>query len=150
MGATAAFMFAGTALQAYGQYQSGKFTNALMQQNARVAEIQAEDALSRGTEAEQLHRQQVQGLIGSQRASFAGQNVDVGSGSALDIQAETSLLGELDALTIRTNAAREAWGHRVQAEDYRARGRIARAEGTIGAASTLLTGGARTYYMAKS
>jgi hypothetical protein len=28
-------------------------------------------------------------------------------------------MGELDALTIRNNAAREAWGYRVQATNYR-------------------------------
>ncbi len=39
------------------------------------------------------------------------------------------MLGELDALTIRSNARREAWGYQVNAEDLKRRGEIARKEG---------------------
>lgn len=121
--------------------------------NAMVAELQAEDALDRGLDEEQRFRSSVRGMIGSQRAALAANNVDVGYGSALDVQADAAFLAELDVMQIRTNAAREAWGYKVQAEDYRKRGQIIRKEGDyaklaggealvasrIGAAGTLLT-----------
>jgi len=97
--------------------------------NASVADLQAADAIDRGKDEEGRFRLQVRGLIGSQRAGFGASNVDVGFGSAVDTQADAAFLGELDALTIRTNAAREAWGYQVQAEDLRRRGQIARQEG---------------------
>lgn len=97
--------------------------------NAAVAEQQAKDAIQRGTADEQRFRQGVRGIIGSQRAAFAASNVDVGFGSAVDVQADAAFLGELDALTIRTNAAREAWGFSVQAADARKRAEVARKEG---------------------
>lgn len=124
--------------------------------NAHVADLQATDAVERGAEAESRFRTQVRGAIGSQRNAIAGNNVDVGFGSAVDVQGDAAYLGELDALTIRTNAAREAWGYQVQAADLRKQGDIDRKAGAnqiaageqaatasnfqVGA--TLLTGGA--------
>lgn len=94
--------------------------------NAQVAELQAQDALGRGQDEESRFRTSVRGLLGSQRAGFGGQGVDVGFGSAADVQADAAYLGELDALQIRTNAQREAWGLEVQAEDLRAGAATAR------------------------
>lgn len=127
--------------------------------NAAVASVQAEDAVARGAQEESRFRTGVRGLIGSQRAGFAGGNIDVGFGSAVDVQADSAFLGELDALTIRTNAAREAWGYKVQAEDLHKRADIARKTGVmvaetgranatsayIGGATSLLTGAANLY-----
>jgi hypothetical protein len=88
---------------------------------------------------------QVRALVGSQRASFAGQGVDVGSGSAADVQADAAYLGELDKRQILSNAQREAWGYRVDAENNRRNADIARKGGAAaqsasrwGAASTAL------------
>jgi len=99
--------------------------------NAAVAGVQAEDAVARGAEEESRFRAGVRGMVGSQRAGFAAGNIDVGYGSAADVQADTAFLGELDALTIRTNAAREAWGYKVQAEDLHKRAAIARKTGVM-------------------
>ncbi len=97
--------------------------------NAQVADLQAEDALARGAEDTARFRSKVRGAIGAQRVGFAASNIDVGYGSAVDVQSDAAYLGELDALTISGNAAREAWGFKVQAEDYRKRGQLAREEG---------------------
>lgn len=99
--------------------------------NASVADQQAADALARGAQEEQRFRQGINGIIGAQRAAAAGSNVDVGFGSALDVQADAAFLGELDALNIRTNAAREAWGYDVEAYDTRRRAEITRREGVM-------------------
>lgn len=160
----------GAATSAVGQYKAGQAGKAagkaqadvsnssadLADYNASVADLQATDAVERGAEAESRFRTQVRGVIGAQRAGFAGANIDVGFGSAVDVQADAAYLGELDALTIRTNAAREAWGFNVQAYDYRAKATIDRkaaanqiaagdqaaTAGLINAGSTLLGGGA--------
>lgn len=132
--------------------ESAESAAGLFDYNAAVADLQASDAIARGAEEENRFRAGVRGIVGAQRAGFAAGNVDVGFGSALDVQADAAYLGELDALTIRTNAAREAWGYKVEAEDLRRRGQITRKEGKnaelagreqrlqsrIGAASTIL------------
>jgi len=69
--------------------------------------------------------------VGTQRAGYAGQNIEVSSGSALDIQADATLLGELDSRQIRQNAMREAWGYQVEAYDTRKRAAIMRREGVM-------------------
>lgn len=111
------------------QQEAAESEAGLTDYNAQVADLQAGDAVARGAEEEQRFRAGVRGLVGAQRAAFAASNVDVGFGSALDVQADTAMLGELDALQIRTNAAREAWGYQVQAVDLRERARITRKEG---------------------
>lgn len=128
----------------------GQYAGRIADQNAGLAEAQAADAVARGTVAEGRFRQGTRGLIGSERATAAANGIDVGTGSAADIQANTAQLGELDALTIRNNAAREAYGYRVDAANYRAQGANARAGGAnaagaagIGALSTLAGGAAR-------
>lgn len=132
---------------ATGAARQGAFEQGIYNQDAAVADLQAQDAIARGTEAELRYRRGVRGTVGSQRAALAAQGVDLAGGSAADVQAETTLLGELDALTIRNNARREAWGFQVQATDLRARGQLARMGGDNTAAAlrtqsigTLLTG----------
>lgn len=124
--------------------------------NANVADLQAQDATQRGALDESRFRTTVRATIGSQRAGFAASGVDVGFGSAVDVQADAAKLGELDALQIRSNAAREAWGYEVQAVDFRNRGIVQRQEGVaqlqageaqqtasrFGAASSILGTGA--------
>lgn len=143
MGATAALavVAGGTAMSAYGQMQSGKETNTLFQQNAQIAEYQAQDAEARGKVGEKQSRRLTEKVIGAQRTSLAGQGVDVNRGSALDVQSDAAYLGELDALTIRNNAAKEAWGYRMQAKDLSTRGRNAKREGEWGAYTTILGSG---------
>lgn len=134
-----------TATQVIGQIKAGNAARrageaerrasesvaSLHDYNADVADLQAADAIARGTIDENQFRQQVRGLIGRQRADIAASGVDVGFGSAVDVQADAAHLGELDALQIRQNARREAWGYKVQAVDYRRRADIARREGVF-------------------
>lgn len=145
----------GTILDIYGRNKSAAAANTAAKSaaaqhefNARVADLQAEDALLRGAEQEQQFRTQVRQLIGRQRAGYAAQGVDVGVGSPVDVAGDTAYLGELDALTARNNAMREAWGYRVEAEDRRKAADVARKGGQAaltaarwGTASTILGAG---------
>jgi len=135
----------GTATSVIGQVKAGRAARRageaerqaaesqaeLIDYNAAVADLQGQDAIERGAEEEARFRQRIRGTIGAQRAAFASSNIDVGFGSAVDVQADAAFLGELDALTIRTNAAREAWGYRVESADLRRRADIARREGVM-------------------
>lgn len=133
---------ASTVVDAVGKVKAGNAAKKVGDFNANVAEQQAEDALTRGVEKEQTFRQGVKTLIGSQRAGYAAQNVSVESGSAVDVQADAAFLGELDALQIRTNAQREAWGYRQDAENARLGGQSASASARWGAASSVAAGAA--------
>lgn len=59
----------------------------------------------------------MQQQLGQQTARLAAQGTDL-EGSPLDILGDTRAAGELDALTIRANAAREAYGYQAQGLGY--------------------------------
>lgn len=112
-------------------------------QNAQFANQAADDAVARGEFESDQQRLQTRAAIGSQRAGFAANGVDVNSGSAAEIQDDTAALGELDALTIRNNAAREAWGYRTQAQQNVLAASTARSSAKSGMFGSLLTAGAQ-------
>lgn len=126
----------GNAARKAGEIQAdiGRDARDLEYFNANVSEQLAQDAIARGRDDEQRFRQGVRTLIGSQRAGFAAQGVDVGVGSPVDVVADAAFLGELDALTVRSNAEREAYGHGIDADNARRRGDIALKEGRYAAA----------------
>ena len=133
--------------RAQGDYASG-----VSDINAGLADAQAADATRRGAVNESRFRSGTKQLIGAQRAAAGSSGIDANSGSALDVQSDSARLGELDALTIRNNAAREAWGYSVQAANERTQGAMAKAAGENEASaknaeaySTLLTGAANIY-----
>lgn len=86
-------------------------------QNQALAERQAADATQRGQVAEENRRRQTALQLGQQTAALAAQGTDL-TGSELDILGDTAAAGELDARTLRVNAAREAYGYQVQAMGY--------------------------------
>lgn len=139
-GGLAAVSMAGSAMSAYGKIRAGSEADKMFNRNAQIAEIQAQDAIARGKIEEKKARRVTEQVIGAQRVGLAAQGVDVNRGSALDVQADAAYLGELDVLTIRNNAAKEAWGFRTQADDLRYRGKVAKQEGWSGAANTILAG----------
>jgi len=155
MGATAGILFTagGGGFQASSQWQAGNaqskvdlYNAQVAANNAKVDALQSDDAIARGSTAETVHRKQVKALIGSQRASLAASGVDVNDGSALDVQTDSARQGETDALTIRANAAREAWGYKVkqvndlsQEQQYKTQSQIDKAAGKRNAAGTIIT-----------
>lgn len=120
--------------------------------NATISEKRARDALERGALEEQQKREQVAQVQGKQRAAMAANGLDLTFGSPLDTLVDTATLGELDALTIRKNSAREAYDYRVQAANGRADASLARANaqntktaGYVSAFGTVLSGGAKAF-----
>ena len=96
--------------------------------NATIANQNATTALQAGQAAEAAQRMKTAGLIGSQRAGLAANGVQLNSGSALDVQSDAASLGELDALTIRSNAARTAAGYEAQAGNSTAQSQLDQAQ----------------------
>lgn len=123
----AAIAIAGTAASAYSTYQQAKtakgqakYQEGVANNNKIIADRAADDAIKRGEVEEARKRQDIELLKGKQIAGFAGSGTDLSSGSALDVIGETAALGELDALTIRSNYAREAYEKRVQGTNFQA------------------------------
>ncbi len=135
----------GQGIQGASQLAQGKQAAADAETNQRIANAQAEDALLRGTKEEERYRRLIATTVGAQKAEFGRRNVVASSGTALDILADTAMIGEEDIQTIRSNAARQSWGYRNQASEA-ARWGAAQLNNAYGqAGNTLLTAGAQAY-----
>jgi hypothetical protein len=108
----------GASDQAQAQKDSLAYQAQVAANDAQLSEWQAQGVEQQGVEAEGKQRLQTANLKGTQRATLAANGVALGEGSALDILAGTDYMGEQDALTIRDNAARQAWGYRTQGQNY--------------------------------
>lgn len=135
----------GQGQQAAAQRASLEYQAAVSRNNQILAERQASDAEARGRIAERNQRIKTQQLQGRQRAVLASNGVVVDEGSALDITSDTAAIGEQDALTIRSNAEREALGFRTQGMNFGATAGLqsmqaANTSATMGQVGTLFQG----------
>lgn len=93
------------------------YQSQVARRNQDLMARQSADALQRGQMAEENRRRLMQQQLGQQTARLAAHGTDL-EGSPLDILGDTRAAGELDALTIRANATREAYGYHVQGLGY--------------------------------
>lgn len=135
---------AGTAVSAGAAIVGAQAQADQARSQARVSKFLAQDAIDRGRREERAERERMQRILGMQRAAFGASGAVVDVGSALDVLEDTAYFGELDALTIRANAEREAWFHRSNASQARAAASDYVRQGYIGAGVTLLAGAAGT------
>lgn len=144
----------GTVVTTIGQVQQGKAQQAafeyqagIARNNEIIAQRAAEDARKRGELEANLQRERGRLLRGQQRAALAGAGVLVDTGSAGRLIEDTAAFSELDALTIQSNAEREALGFETQAMNFQGEGAIAsasaksaRTQSLFKAGGSLLTG----------
>lgn len=122
--------------------------------NAKMAEYAAVDAENRGARDIEESNKRARAMRGAQEARLASNGLMLDSGSALNILEDTDLLAEADARLIRDNARREAWGYRVQGQNFNSSANMYRSAAKnerpgLSAASSLL-GSATQYYSANS
>jgi hypothetical protein len=135
-----ALIIGGALIKGQSQLQQGQAASYAASYNQQTAQLQADDAIARGVEDERRFRVGVSQLIGQQRAGFSGQGVDINSGTPLAVQQDAARQGELDALTIRNDAFREALGYKIQAENFSMQSKAADKQGKAGFLGTILGG----------
>lgn len=147
MGATAGLAimggssFVGGLTEASAAKSQANYQKQQYEQNAVLAEMQAQDAIRRGDKDAAQVISKGKRMAGEQRAALAASGVDVNYGSAAELQDETLSLSERDATTARINAWREAWGYKTQANNYAGQGSFAQAAGIGKAKNSVMTGG---------
>jgi hypothetical protein len=117
---SAAFMNAGSQ-KSFLKYQAD-----MAEINARMSELQAQAAISRGNSVEQQVLMDLSRTKSSQKVAFAANGVDLSSGVVQDVRDSTNMLADIDITNVRLNAAREAFGYRTQAVNERTRASMAR------------------------
>ncbi len=130
----------GGIVQGIAHYKEGQFSAQVQEANAQSAEQAAGDAQLRGLAEQANFKLKAGQLAARQRMALIGANVDLTSGTAVDIAAETQAMTQRDAEVIGNNAAREAWGFKSQALNYRAQGELDKLRGKYAMAGSLLGG----------
>lgn len=138
-----ALVVASTVVSTASAYQQGQYQEDIAEYNARVSENEATRVRNIGVDEENKQRRQTAELISRQRTQLAASGVDIGTGSALQLQEDAALLGEIDALNIRENFAEQATALERGTVSGRSQGRAAARAGTTQAFGTLLSGGAK-------
>lgn len=126
------------------------YQNAVGKNNAISAEYAAKDSLDRGIVEEDKQRNRTRALMAQQRASMAANGIDGTTGTGSLLLADSAAMGEFDALTVRNNALKGAYGLGVQADNMRAEGQNALIKGQNQAIGTVLTAGSQVYGMGKT
>ena len=111
---------AGAGLSAYSAYQQNSVAKAVASNNAAMAEISAQDSLRRGEKDVQETQRRAAMLKGAQRSNMAAKGLDLGTGTAAQLQDQTDFFAAADVATQRTNALKDAQGFRSQGANYRA------------------------------
>lgn len=138
-----------------GQIEQASAQAAASKYSAQVAGINQKQALTNEQLASEsgdiqadIQSRRTRALVGEEIANAGASGLDVRSGSNIDTQISSQIMGKVDALTVRSNAAREAYGYQTQADTFagekslkEAEGKNAQTAGGIGAASTLLGAG---------
>lgn len=103
---------------AVGARNQAKANQQVAQNNAAIAEMQAQDAEIRGEKAAQQVRRNTSQMVGTQRAVMAARGLDLAEGTPADIIDQTDFFGQVDEQTTRNNAKKEAWNARAQKVGY--------------------------------
>ncbi len=124
----------------------GKYEQQVANQNAALEERSQRDAISRQETEQTRHYRRLSQALGEARLRNSAAGLDIGFGSAADLETDIALIGYEDSATLAENANKEIMGYDINAANFRnqgtaarARGRSAQTAGFIGAAGTLLS-----------
>lgn len=137
----------GALAQGAAAAEEARYQAQVARNNAVIARRNAEYSLEAGVREESAYRIKGTLLRSAIKARYGASGVDVNIGSPVRVDASAALVQELDALTLRNNAAREAYNHEVQATNFESQAELnemqasnAMMSGFFGAASSLASG----------
>lgn len=115
----------GTGVGVMGQLQqasaasaAAKYQSEVAAGNQTIANQNASFASAEGEQQAAMSEQKTRATEGAILAGQASSGVDVNSPTSKGVRASETELGQLDADTIRANAARQAYGYETQATNF--------------------------------
>jgi len=147
----------GAILSGIGQKQQADYQAQVADQNARIAENQAQDSILNTNLAAQRRYRELSQTQGAQAAAMAANGVDLNFGSAVDVQRDTAMIGGEDMAQLYKAGNEQtkgfeinAFNDRSKAAGYRAQGRAALMKGIFNGLSTALSGASQAAGMSKA
>lgn len=130
---------------------SYNYKAAVANNNAIIAQRNADQATEAGQVGAQVQGLKTKNLVANELVTQASNGLDVGSGTNVKVRESAENLGHLDTLTILSNAAKNAQGFKVQGMNFTAEGQLDKAAaqnaetaGSFNVATSLL-GGASSF-----
>lgn len=133
---------ASTAMQMKAASDQADYTSQVNRNNAKTAEYAAVDAQRRGELEAQAVQRRTSQMVGQQRAGYAAKGLDITEGTPGDVIDQTNFFGQADAKTARYNASLDAYGKRVQSQNFSSAANAAQVNGQNAMAGSLLSGAA--------
>lgn len=139
----------GQSMQSRAATQSAKYNAAIAANNQVIAKQNATAAMQEGEANASASSQKTKAQLGGILANQGASGVDINSGSSVDVRSSAAQNGELNAINIRADAARRAYGYQTDAAQYGLQEKMDKSEaknaaisGDINAAGTLLSAAA--------
>jgi hypothetical protein len=136
----------GALLGGIAQGNAASYQAQVAQNNAQIAQQNATYSLQAGNAKVEQAGLKAAEDVGAAKTALAANNVDVNSGSALDVETGTRQKGALNQYTIANDAELQAYGYRTQATGFEAQAGLDDATATeapigaaIGATGSLLS-----------
>src|SRR3954465_8007051 len=120
----------GAILSGIGQKQQADYQAQGADQNARIAENQAQDSILNTNLAAQRRYRDLAQTKGAQTAAMAANGVDLNFGSAVDLQRDTAAIGAEDLAQIYKGGNERTRGFEINAFNYRSEAQGDRAKGS--------------------
>jgi len=146
LGAATGLTLLSTAAGVQSAGQEGKYTKKVYDQNALIAARLAQIAKERGDWEITKRAMETRQAVGTQKATFAGQGVDLSSETVTNTIADTMAVGRLDELYLRYNAELEAYKYQMDRINATQQGKLAKraagqtqAQFILGGAASLLS-----------
>lgn len=131
--ALAAFQLVSSIQQAEAIRGQARLQKEIAEFNAQFAELDAYRTEQYGETEVARYQNEIDATVGNQRVAYAASGVDVTSGTAAAIQAETKLTGFLNQLDIRTQAQSKALGYKREAMNIRLQGITGQSQASLNA-----------------
>lgn len=132
----------GTAVSQAGAIKAkGAYDQSVAETNARIAGLEETQTLEAGDIAASRKNLETSQKVGELKAIQGASGTDVASGSNVLVRGSEELAGRTDEMTIRTNAARRAWGYKVSAIQDTYQAQFTRMAAANQAQQTILSGG---------
>lgn len=134
----------GGIMGAVGSEENAAVQSQIARNNANTAMWNANIASQQGEQRSTMQGMKTAQTVGKIKAGFGASGVDVNSGSPADVAAAASSAGMTDQQTIKSDAARTAWGYETQSTNFQDQAQLDKQQGDWGALSSLLGGASST------
>lgn len=130
----------GTFINVGAQQRSNEAAQQVYATNKAIAYGAAQQAISKGNFDAARVQERGSQIVGQQQAAFGASGVVANAGSPVAVAGGTKFNTDVDAQTIRNNAAREAWGYTQQASNIAKEAQFAQQTAEGNEAGTILGG----------